>query len=112
MNFTAETNTSNATTASLTGKRYTSVLRRGCYGVLVQEVRDITAVPQTSDYVKGVIGLLDKTIPVADAHMKFRPAAAAKRGAARPAARRNEVIPMTESATTRANGFRDLRSPS
>jgi purine-binding chemotaxis protein CheW len=64
--------------AGLAGKYLTFVLGHECYGVPVLKVReiirlcDITPVPQMPDYIKGVLNLRGKIIPVADLRMKFR----------------------------------------
>ena len=64
-------------TATLAGKYLTFVLNRECYGIPVLKVREIirlaaiTAVPQMPDYVKGVINLRGKIIPVFDLCTKF-----------------------------------------
>jgi purine-binding chemotaxis protein CheW len=60
------------------GKYLTFVLGRECYGVPVLKVREIirmcaiTPVPQMPDYIKGVLNLRGKIIPVADLRLKFR----------------------------------------
>jgi purine-binding chemotaxis protein CheW len=62
----------------LAGKHLTFVLGREHYGVPVLKVReiirlsDITPVPQMPDYIKGVLNLRGKIIPVADLRIKFR----------------------------------------
>jgi purine-binding chemotaxis protein CheW len=62
----------------LGGKHLTFVLGRECYGVPVLKVReiirlcDITPVPQMPDYIKGVLNLRGKIIPVADLRLKFK----------------------------------------
>jgi purine-binding chemotaxis protein CheW len=62
----------------LAGKHLTFVLGHECYGVPVLKVReiirlcDITPVPQMPDYIKGVLNLRGKIIPVADLRLKFR----------------------------------------
>lgn len=62
----------------LAGKYLTFILGHECYGVPVLKVReiirlcDITPVPQMPDYIKGVLNLRGKIIPVADLRMKFR----------------------------------------
>ena len=67
-----------ATTAALAGKHLTFVLGREHYGVPVLKVREIirlcniTPVPQMPDYIKGVLNLRGKIIPVADLRIKFR----------------------------------------
>jgi purine-binding chemotaxis protein CheW len=60
-----------------TGKYLTFVLGREEFAIKVLKVReimgiqDITAVPQTPVYVKGVINLRGKVIPVVDLRLKF-----------------------------------------
>lgn len=59
------------------GKYLTFLLGREEYAIAVLKVReimgiqDITAVPQTPEYVKGVINLRGKVIPVVDLRLKF-----------------------------------------
>lgn len=59
------------------GKYLTFVLAGEEYGLEILRVReiigymDITAVPQTPDYVKGVINLRGQVIPVVDLRAKF-----------------------------------------
>jgi purine-binding chemotaxis protein CheW len=59
------------------GKFLTFVLGSEEYGIEILRVReiiklmDITTVPQTPDYMKGVINLRGKVIPVIDLRMKF-----------------------------------------
>ena len=61
----------------LSRKYLTFVLGNSEYGVPVQKVREIikameiTSVPQVAPYVKGVINLRGKVIPVADLRLKF-----------------------------------------
>src|SRR5215510_16001597 len=61
----------------LAGKYLTFVLGEGEYGVAVRKVREIiklppiTAVPQVAPWVKGVINLRGKVIPVVDLRLKF-----------------------------------------
>ena len=61
----------------LAGKYLTFVLERQCYGVDVLKIReiirmiDITAVPQMPAYVRGVINLRGKIIPVIDLRLRF-----------------------------------------
>ena len=68
---------------TLAGKHLTFVLGREHYGVPVLKVReiirlcDITPVPQMPDYIKGVLNLRGKIIPVADLRLKFRLASVA-----------------------------------
>lgn len=76
---TATVETTNSGIASkLAGKHLTFVLGREHYGVPVLKVReiirlcDITPVPQMPDYIKGVLNLRGKIIPVADLRVKFR----------------------------------------
>lgn len=70
-------------TQKLAGKHLTFVLGREHYGVPVLKVReiirlcDITPVPQMPDYIKGVLNLRGKIIPVADLRVKFRLASTA-----------------------------------
>ncbi len=55
----------------------TFVLSNEAYGIEILKVReiigimDITTVPQTPDYMKGVINLRGKVIPLIDLRMKF-----------------------------------------
>ncbi len=59
------------------GKYLTFVLGNEEYGIEILRVReiiglmDITTVPQTPDYMKGVINLRGKVIPVIDLRLKF-----------------------------------------
>lgn len=59
------------------GKYLTFVLSSEEYGIEILKVReiigmmDITSVPQTPDYMKGVINLRGKVIPVIDLRLKF-----------------------------------------
>jgi purine-binding chemotaxis protein CheW len=65
----------------LAGKYLTFVMADGEYGLAVRKVREIiklppiTAVPQVSPWVKGVINLRGKVIPVLDLRLKFEVAA-------------------------------------
>src|SRR5262245_45075997 len=65
----------------LAGKYLTFVLADGEYGLAVRKVREIiklppiTAVPQVSPWIKGVINLRGKVIPVVDLRLKFNVAA-------------------------------------
>ena len=71
----------NATTTSETtsqaGKYLTVVLAEESYGIAVLKVREIirlqkvTPVPQVPAYVKGVINLRGRVIPVIDLRLKF-----------------------------------------
>ncbi len=59
------------------GKFLTFVLGKEEYGIEILKVReiiglmDITTVPQTPEYMKGVINLRGKVIPVIDLRLKF-----------------------------------------
>src|SRR5688572_16694109 len=59
------------------GKYLTVVLDREAYGLAVQKVREIirlqkiTPVPQMPDFVKGVINLRGRVIPIVDLRVKF-----------------------------------------
>jgi purine-binding chemotaxis protein CheW len=59
------------------GKYLTFVLERESYGIPVLKIRDIirmqniTLVPQMPDYIRGVINLRGKIIPVVDLRAKF-----------------------------------------
>jgi purine-binding chemotaxis protein CheW len=59
------------------GKYLTFVLGTEEYGIEIVKVReiigimDITTVPQTPDYMKGVINLRGKVIPIIDLRLKF-----------------------------------------
>lgn len=59
------------------GKYLSFALGSEIYGLVILDVReiigvmDITAVPQMPDYVKGVINLRGKVIPVIDLRLKF-----------------------------------------
>ena len=65
-------------TSAVEGKFLTFVLGDEIYGIEILKAReiiglmDITTVPQTPDYMKGVINLRGKVIPVIDLRMKFR----------------------------------------
>lgn len=65
------------TSASLAGKYLTVVLDNEAYGIAVLKVREIirmqkiTTVPQMPEYVKGVINLRGRVIPVIDLRLKF-----------------------------------------
>lgn len=67
--------------ADLAGKYLTFVVADGEYGLAVRKVREIiklppiTAVPQVAPWVKGVINLRGKVIPVIDLRLKFNVAA-------------------------------------
>lgn len=72
-----------ADTRPLAGKYLTFTLQAESYGIHVLKVREIirliniTAVPQMPDFVRGVINLRGKIIPVIDLRLKFGFAAAA-----------------------------------
>ena len=59
------------------GKFLTFVLSKEEYGIEILKVREIigvigiTPVPQTPDYLKGVINLRGKVIPIIDLRLKF-----------------------------------------
>ena len=64
-------------TATLAGKYLTIVLDHETYGIAVLRVREIirtqkiTPVPQLPDYIKGVINLRGRVIPIVDLRLKF-----------------------------------------
>jgi purine-binding chemotaxis protein CheW len=66
-----------AVTAKLAGKYLTVVLDSEAYGIAVLKVREIirmqkiTPVPQMPAFVKGVINLRGRVIPVVDLRVKF-----------------------------------------
>jgi len=66
-----------AVTPALAGKYLTVVLENEAYGIAVLKVREIirmqkiTPVPQMPDFVKGVINLRGRVIPVVDLRVKF-----------------------------------------
>ena len=65
------------TSRNLDGKYLTVVLDNEYYGLAVLKVREIirmqkiTPVPQVPDFVKGVINLRGRVIPVIDLRVKF-----------------------------------------
>ena len=67
---------------SLAGKYLTFTLANEEYGIALLKVKEIigmlpiTSVPQTPEYVKGVINLRGKVIPVSDLRLRFEMAAA------------------------------------
>jgi len=71
------TATSESTTTNLTGKYLTVSLDDESYGIAVLKVREIirmqkiTSVPQMPEFVKGVINLRGRVIPVIDLRVKF-----------------------------------------
>jgi purine-binding chemotaxis protein CheW len=66
-----------STVEALAGKYLTFVLGDGEYGLPVRRVREIiklapiTAVPHVSPWIKGVINLRGKVIPIVDLRVKF-----------------------------------------
>jgi purine-binding chemotaxis protein CheW len=72
---TSERNSAGA--QKLAGKYLTFALQRESYGIEVLKVREIirltniTAVPQMPDFIKGVINLRGKIIPVMDLRLRF-----------------------------------------
>jgi len=70
--------TTSETGRKLAAKYLTFVLGRESYGIAVLAIReiirmtDITSVPQMPAYVKGVINLRGKVIPILDLRLKFR----------------------------------------
>ncbi|MFA7383713.1 MAG: chemotaxis protein CheW [Desulfurivibrionaceae bacterium] len=68
---------SSSQVSELAGKYLTFSLGNEGYGVGILSVREIigvmeiTAVPHTPDYIKGVINLRGKVIPVLDLRLKF-----------------------------------------
>ena len=64
-------------TAAKGGKYLTFTLDSGEYGIGILKIKEIigmmpvTAVPQTPEYVKGVINLRGKVIPVVDLRLRF-----------------------------------------
>ena len=62
---------------ALAGKYLTVVLENEAYGIAVLKVREIirnqkvTPVPQMPDFVKGVINLRGRVIPIVDLRVKF-----------------------------------------
>ena len=75
--MTEAVNTSSASNASLGGKYLTFRLSTEEYGVEILKVREIiglmeiTSVPQVPEFVRGVINLRGKVIPVVDLRLKF-----------------------------------------
>lgn len=67
---------------SLAGKYLTFILENEEYGIALLKVKEIigmmpiTTVPQTPQYVKGVINLRGKVIPVSDLRLRFEMPAA------------------------------------
>ena len=75
--FTTSTTRPDQTTGTRAGKFLTFGLAQEEFGVEILKVReiigimDITKVPQTPDFVKGVVNLRGKVIPVVDLRSKF-----------------------------------------
>lgn len=75
--MTAKTTTSSDNTQTTSGKYLTFVLAGESYGIPVLKVREIiklvpvTAVPQMPPYIKGVLNLRGRIIPVLDMRVKF-----------------------------------------
>jgi len=73
----SSTTSAGGTAVRLAGKYLTTVLDREAYGIAVLKVREIirmqkiTPVPQMPAYVKGVINLRGRVIPVVDLRVKF-----------------------------------------
>jgi purine-binding chemotaxis protein CheW len=67
----------NPAVSSLAGKYLSFILGRESYGIAVLKIREIirlveiTAVPQMPAYIKGVINLRGKIIPVVDLRVRF-----------------------------------------
>ncbi len=74
---TTQQDTTQAASTSKAGKYLTFYLGDEEYGLEILKVReiigimDITTVPRTPDFVKGVINLRGKVIPVLDLRLKF-----------------------------------------
>src|SRR5690349_20788962 len=74
---TTTTPTASTATAALAGKYLTVVLENEAYGIGVLKVREIirmqkiTPVPQMPTFVKGVINLRGRVIPIVDLRVKF-----------------------------------------
>lgn len=77
MSSTATLETGAVTEKSLAGKYLSFILGKECYGIEVLSIREIirmipiTTVPQMPEYVRGVINLRGKIIPVVDLRIKF-----------------------------------------
>ena len=73
----ATSNSANSSTGTNAGKYLTFLLGHESYGISVLKVReiirlmDITSVPQMPPYVKGVINLRGKVVPIIDLRIKF-----------------------------------------
>jgi purine-binding chemotaxis protein CheW len=63
--------------ARLAGKYLTFVLDRACYGFPIQDIReiimptDVARVPRTQPWIRGVINLRGKIVPVMDLRVRF-----------------------------------------
>ena len=61
----------------LAGRYLTCMLGKEVYGIRIEQIREIiglmaiTPVPGSFNYLKGIINLRDKVIPVVDLHIKF-----------------------------------------
>jgi len=77
MNALLDPSSTSAAKLDLSGKYLTFVLGNESYGIPVLKIREIismlhiTPVPQMPSYVKGVINLRGKVIPVIDLRVKF-----------------------------------------
>ena len=77
MTTAATTDTQIKGPASLAGKYLTFTLGRESYGIGVLKVReiirimDVTSVPQMPPYIRGVVNLRGKVVPVVDLRIKF-----------------------------------------
>jgi purine-binding chemotaxis protein CheW len=84
-----------------TAKFLTFVLGNESYGIPVMKIReiirmtDITAVPRMPEYIKGVINLRGKVIPIVDLRLKF--------GLANVAATERTCIVVVQVALTNGN---------
>ena len=64
--------------SNLAGKYLTFVLGEASYGIAVDRIREIirmteiTAIPEMPHYIRGVINLRGKVIPVVDLRLRFR----------------------------------------
>ncbi|MCG8643241.1 MAG: chemotaxis protein CheW, partial [Desulfobacterales bacterium] len=60
-----------------TGKYLTFVLEKETYGIGILKVKEIigmmpiTSVPRTPEFIKGIVNLRGKVIPVVDLRLKF-----------------------------------------
>ncbi len=75
--LTADSTTTLTSKPALAGKYLTVVLDNEAYGIAVLKVREIirvqkiTPVPQMPEFVKGVINLRGRVIPIVDLRVKF-----------------------------------------